>query len=508
MAVLVALGIGALLGSGALVGLAERQPLGTQRDVALGAAKVADRLAHGLSLNRPAERLAEALDGEEQVYDVEALIARARATAPAVTESPPPAAQAEDPQDEVPMPPVEDGGVAVEDEGAADAEPETGPPLDGLVTPIEGVDCVVTGSEPAPTTGDASEDPTEAEQPGGATPDRDGVDGAGEPDVGEPATHDPGSEEPDETDPAPKEPDTGDPATDDPASEEPDIDDPATDHPAGEEPGDDAGLPECPPGYVPASEDAEPPPDAAGSEEGEPGPEAGAFEPVIFEAPRMPDEERPLVMYVGGDSISRDLGEGLARVSPADVVRIDLDPRPATGLSRPDFFDWAQHLAGVLTESRPDVIVVLFGANDFQNVEHEGEILDRFGDEWLDLYRQRVDRIMTLVSQPDTQTIWVGQPPVRESRLAGGLERMNAVYAEVSARHPQITYIDTWALFSDGDGDYVDEIDGVRLRREDGVHLTVDGGNRLAEAVWGVIAPAWGLGDDPNPFGDPPEAVR
>ena len=197
---------------------------------------------------------------------------------------------------------------------------------------------------------------------------------------------------------------------------------------------------------------------------------------------------------MGGDSISRDLGEGLARVTPANLVIIDLDPRPATGLSRPDFFDWSQHLAGVLTESRPDVIVVLFGANDFQNVEHEGRILDRFGDEWLDLYRERVDRIMILVSQPGTQTIWVGQPPVRETRLSGGLERMNTVYAEVAALHPQVTYLDTWALFSDEGGGYVDEIDGVRLRREDGVHLTVEGGNRLAEAVWDVIAPAWGLG--------------
>ena len=60
LAVIVALGVGALLGSGALVGLAGRQPLSTQRDVALGAAKVADRVAHVLSLNRPAEELAAA----------------------------------------------------------------------------------------------------------------------------------------------------------------------------------------------------------------------------------------------------------------------------------------------------------------------------------------------------------------------------------------------------------------------------------------------------------------
>ena len=463
MAVLVALGVGALLGSGALVGLAERQPLGTQRDVALGAAKVTDRLAHGLSLNRPAERLAEALDGEEQVYDVEELIARARATTP-TTEPPQPPPAAEDPEvdepapppDEPAPPPTEPDRIPGEEPAAAgEPDSEGGPPADGIIPPVEGLDCVPEDSS------------------GGGGP-GDGTDGDGSGEGAEPAD---ASVAPDAAAEAP-------PPPEDPA---------AAADPAGGEDG--AGSPqqvECPPGYVAAGPDGTPL--TAGAAQDEAGADTEEESEVTFDASRTPGEADPLGMYVGGDSISRDLGEGLARVTPANLVMIDLDPRPATGLSRPDFFDWSQHLAGVLTESRPDVIVVLFGANDFQNVEHEGRILDRFGDEWLDLYRQRVDRIMTLVSQPDTQTIWVGQPPVRETRLSGGLERMNTVYAEVAARHPQITYLDTWALFSDDGGGYVDEIDGVRLRREDGVHLTVDGGNRLAEAVWDLIAPAWGLG--------------
>lgn len=441
VATLVALGVGALLGSGALVGLAERQPLGTQRDVALGAANVADRVAHSLSLNRPAERLAGALDGEEEVYDVEALIARAT-TARAGRPQPPPVAEEPDvegapsPAEPTPSPTEPAPSSAEPDRSAAEEPtdpeeptepeevgPDAGPPPDGIIAPIEGVDCVPEDAiAPTATSGDGEG----SEVPGPDEVPADAADGTPSP-----------------------------------------VDDPTG----------------CPPGYVLAGPGG-PATDGAASEEPD---------PALFDAPRTPDEDDPLQMYVGGDSISRDLGEGLARVTPPALVRIDLDPRPATGLSRPDFFDWAQHLAGVLTESRPDVIVVLFGANDFQNVEYEGEILDRFGGEWLDLYRRRVDRIMTLLGQPGTQTVWVGQPPVREPRLSGGLARMNAVYADVAADHPQVTYVDTWDLFSDSGGGYVDEIDGVRLRREDGVHLTIDGGNRLAEAVWDLVAPAWGL---------------
>ena len=486
MAVIVALGVGALLSSGALVGLAERQPLGTQRDVALGAANVADRVAHLLSLNRPAAELAAALDGTEEVYDVEALIARARAAAPAAPEPPPEPPVPPGTGDEAMAPPTDAGGApAGEPGGGAEAASGDDPPGGEVFVPTERIVCVPEDAA-APTTttgapGSAPEEPPAEPDPGGDGPESATTDDPGEETSGE------GTETGAATEAlAP-------PA----AGEAPPADDDQEDG-SGDPAGEDAGSAEpafCPPGFVLAFEETDPSTEGTPADGSDPPaePPGEEPEPPLFDAPRVPDEDRPLEMYVGGDSISRDLGEGLARRTPAELVNVELDPRPATGLSRPDFFDWSQHLAGVLTESVPDVIVVLFGANDFQNVEHEGEILDRFGEEWLDLYRERVDRIMTLVSQPDTQTVWVGQPPVREPRLSGGLERLNSVYREVAERHPQVTYIDTWALFSDDDGGYVDEIDGVRLRREDGVHLTVAGGNRLAEAVWSVIGPPWGL---------------
>ena len=519
LAVLAALGVGALLSSGALVGLAERQPLSTQRDVALGAAKVADRVAHLLSLNRPASELAAALDETEEVYDVEALIARARAAAPAAPDPPPVPDAAGEGQPTVPAETDEATADTAIEPGEGDSD--TGPPEDGISEQVDGIDCVPeSDAEPRAATGDRTEGSAPEDQPGEGDP----TDGATAPAVtddlsdeeGSGSGTDPGgaadaSENPGVEDAQPDAIEAPSPAAtaDDGSARSGSPTEPASTERAGEPEGDSGGAADedgtepsdptaCPPGYVPAGL-TEAQTDTDTSQETDPAAENTTTaqvddgEPPLFDAPRAPDEDDPLTMYVGGDSISRDLGEGLARVTPAGLVRIDLDPRPATGLSRPDFFDWSQHLAGVLTESVPDVIVVLFGANDFQNVEYEGEILDRFGDEWLELYRRRVERIMTLLSQPDTQTVWVGQPPVRESRLSSGLARMNTVYEEVAAEHPQVTYLDTWALFSDDEGGYTDEIEGVRLRREDGVHLTIAGGNRLARAVWDVIGPAWGL---------------
>ena len=242
MAVLVALGVGALLGSGALVGLAERQPFGTQRDVALGAAKVTDRLAHGLSLNRPAERLAEALGGEEQLYDVEALIARARATTPTTTEPPQPPPVAEDPEVGEPAPPPAepDRIPSREPAGTTEPDPDEGPPADGIITPIEGVDCV-------------PQEPSESGSPGEGA----GADGSG------------GGADPSDANAAPDAAAGAPSAPDDPAA--------AADPPDGEdgadgEDGEDgeeasagsAEQVECPPGYVLAGPDGAPLP-AAGT---------------------------------------------------------------------------------------------------------------------------------------------------------------------------------------------------------------------------------------------------
>ena len=518
--------MGALLSSGSLVGLAGRQPLGTPRDVVLGTAEVVDRLAHFLSLNRPAGALASALDGEEKVYDVDALIAGARTTTSTVADEPP------EPDDAAGA--TEPSG----DEPSGEPEPDdpddpAAPPVPADCAPIEpatpgdsaestDADGAIEVTDPQePTPGDEAADPAEVADPGEPSA-GDGTVEATDPGDPTEAT-DPGdpTEATDPGDPTagddPGDPTAGDDPNDPTAADDPNdptaADDP-NDPTAGDDPNDPTQGTEptdadtlddpvdsvdCPPGYAPV-----------GGTSG-----TAATTPVTtttttpvttttttpvttttttgFVGPRTPEEDQPLRMYVGGDSISRDLGEGLARLTPADLVAIDLDPRPATGLSRPDFFDWSQHLAGVLTESEADVIVVLFGANDFQNVEHEGEILNRYTDEWLDLYEERVGRIMTLLSQPDVQTVWVGQPPVRESRLSDGLSGLNDVYAAQAEQHPQVTFVDTWALFSDDEGRYADELDGERLRREDGVHLTVAGGNRLADAVWEVVAPAWDL---------------
>ena len=55
-----------------------------------------------------------------------------------------------------------------------------------------------------------------------------------------------------------------------------------------------------------------------------------------------------------------------------------------------------------------------------------------------------------------------------------------------AAQHPGAEYVDAWGLFVDANGDYVAD-----WRLADGVHFTVDGQQRLAEAVLKDIEKDW-----------------
>jgi hypothetical protein len=87
---------------------------------------------------------------------------------------------------------------------------------------------------------------------------------------------------------------------------------------------------------------------------------------------------------------------------------------------------------------------------------------------------------------------WIGAPILKDTRMDAGASQVSEVAREVIARHPEATYVDAHALFADASGKYtttMTALDGkkVVVRAGDGVHLTPDGGDRLADAVMDLI---------------------
>jgi uncharacterized protein len=212
-------------------------------------------------------------------------------------------------------------------------------------------------------------------------------------------------------------------------------------------------------------------------------------EPAATRALRVPTPSDPMRVLVIGDSLAGDLGRSLARVtSAAGFVSVDLDYKPASGLSRPDYFDWNAELASDVAKDDPEVVVVMLGGNDAQSFEAYGHVVQQSSDEWRGIYAKRVGGLMSIGAGNGRRVIWIGLPIMADPSFGELMRRQNDLYRAAAAGNAQVTYLDTWALFAGGDGRYAPYLPDARgrpaaMRQADGIHLSLAGADRLAGAV-------------------------
>jgi len=213
----------------------------------------------------------------------------------------------------------------------------------------------------------------------------------------------------------------------------------------------------------------------------------GAVRPTL----RAPTADEPLRVYIGGDSIIRDAGDAFLNIaSDTPLFDTTLHYENATGLTRPDFYDWPSAFADDMAAHRPEVVFVLFGGNDSQGIiGPDGEAFPGPSDpRWREEYGRRVAGVMDLLRADDRIVYWVGLPPMRDGGFDGRAEIMNEIYRTAAEGRPWMSYLDTHPIFGDDHGRYVErkkDADGdlVDLRQKDGVHLSQPGATRLARVM-------------------------
>ncbi len=138
--------------------------------------------------------------------------------------------------------------------------------------------------------------------------------------------------------------------------------------------------------------------------------------------------DRKLRLYIGGDSMARELGESLLDKANSRLVDASLDFRISSGLARPDYYNWPAHLQDVVGKDEPpDAAVVLFGANDGQNLERKGDVLDFGSPAWLDEYHLRVGATMDILYAQFRTVYWVGMPICRDGDYSERMRVENQV---------------------------------------------------------------------------------
>jgi hypothetical protein len=210
--------------------------------------------------------------------------------------------------------------------------------------------------------------------------------------------------------------------------------------------------------------------------------------------PRHPTAANPLRVVVIGDSIGIDLGQPLTNdLIGTGVVAATLDGRIDTGLSRPDYFDWPAELRADLVNRHPQLVVVMMGANDPQNLVVNGTAVAYGTAGWNAAYSARVGAFMDIAHAAGAHMLWVGMPPMAGSQLDAKMNLMNGLaHSEAAARPAGATYLSSRNVLGDGQGNYTAYLTNgsgseVNIRTPDGIHLTLGGGEVLSQAVMNSI---------------------
>jgi hypothetical protein len=195
----------------------------------------------------------------------------------------------------------------------------------------------------------------------------------------------------------------------------------------------------------------------------------------------------PLHVWVAGDSLAQVPGDALERVGgPIDVVGVE--SRLATGLARPDLYNWFTRFRKLLSGSKPDVAVFSFGADDAHDYMGGAHVGPFGSPSWNAEYRRRVDGVTRELIARGIYVVWLGLPIPDGPGFKRSFPVVNRIIESVVKEHASMsTYVDTWHMLDDFHGRYTPylRVHGklTLMRLPDGVHYTPAAGDLVAAQV-------------------------
>jgi hypothetical protein len=205
---------------------------------------------------------------------------------------------------------------------------------------------------------------------------------------------------------------------------------------------------------------------------------------------------KKLRIWIAGDSLVIVPGESVLRAIAGNRAfdAVDaIEGRIASGLERPDVFNWFTHIREVMETRKPRAVVLMFGGNDdhgFMTGIPEGREVGTFGSpSWRREYRRRVATVMDTVTSKGGHLVWIGLPISRDAEQTLRYDLINTiVQTEAAKRKGRVSYLDTYFFFAGEDGgyaQYVEDASGklVKMRADDGVHFERAAGDLIAEKV-------------------------
>lgn len=199
------------------------------------------------------------------------------------------------------------------------------------------------------------------------------------------------------------------------------------------------------------------------------------------------------VLIVGDSMAATDFGRALeGRLDGHPTVDCRRFGKSATGLARPDFYDWMHRARRLLERHDPDLVVVIIGGNDGQ------DLLDRRGKGrvryrtagWEPEYERRLYHFGELLAGQGRRVMWIELPAMAKPRFEAKLRQIRRLQEEVAAVLERNRYVATRDFFYDDRRRLRRFVPGRRrpggrrsMRQGDGIHFTVEGARYFANRV-------------------------
>ena len=215
--------------------------------------------------------------------------------------------------------------------------------------------------------------------------------------------------------------------------------------------------------------------------------------------PAAPMTRRVLLV---GDSLSIGLGQQLeAAFAGRSAARFSFLDKVSSGLANPAFFDWEAQLAAQVQSRHPDVVLIMLGANDDKPLPTgEGRSAAFRSKAWEVEYARRIARLHAIArsENPAAAVYFIGVPVMGNAAFNVSMDHVNAVLSRTAASLPDCAYIDVRDVLADASGAYAPVARTtaggvVKLRADDGVHISGAGSRLLAARMIETIAAPSGL---------------
>ncbi len=191
------------------------------------------------------------------------------------------------------------------------------------------------------------------------------------------------------------------------------------------------------------------------------------------------------VLLLGDSMMAGSLGSAIAlSLSREPKPRLVRAVQTATGLTRPDVFDWMKVLPPLLEREKPTFVICSLGANDATNIR-QGDRAIEFGHAgWHSAYAQRVKAVMGVLTARGARVLWLGLPPMRNASFSEKARHLNIIFAQAAREVAGVEYLDVEMLVA-RDGEYATfmrDSEGrfVRVRMEDGIHYAPAGAKLIS----------------------------